>query len=198
MSEFHLVTTGKHSVGDLIKIIESLHTNVDAIHIREKTKSASELHDLVQQLGACGVPLSKLIINDRVDVAHVCKVGGVQLAYHSLPVVSIKKMFPNLRIGSSCHSIDEAIKAEKHGADYVLYGHIFPTQSKPGIQPKGIEELKLVNKQLTIPVIAIGGIKPENTQQVVHSGASGIAVMSGVFEANNPVDAIKAYASNLG
>ncbi|MEK1830709.1 thiamine phosphate synthase [Priestia megaterium] len=73
---------------------------------------------------------SKIIVNDRVDVAHALKAKGVQLAYHSLDVSVVIDAFPSLIVGKSVHSVEEALEAEKDGAHYILYGHIYSTHSK--------------------------------------------------------------------
>ena len=154
--ELHVITTGTHSLHDLKERLVQIHPYVDFIHIREKERSAKEVAELILQLVQSGVPKKKIVVNDRVDVAFALEVAGVQLAYHSLNPAIVRRSFPSLRIGRSVHSLDEAIQAEKEGADYCIYGHIFETSSKEGRTPKGVEELKLLSSRLTIPVIAIG------------------------------------------
>ena len=181
----------------LADILADIHPFVTAIHLREKQKSARELYQAIQLLSKRNIPLSKIIINDRVDVALVTGVPGVQLAYHSLETAIVKKCFPQLTVGCSIHSLEEGQQSEQDRADYVIYGHIFPSKSKPGLTPRGLDELKRITSLLDIPVIAIGGITPENTFQTVQAGASGIAVMSGVLEALDPLSAVKAYKQAL-
>ena len=183
-------------IEQLGEIVRDIHPYVTAIHLREKQKTARELFLAVQLLTNANIPLSKIIINDRVDVALVTRARGVQLAFHSLGAAIVKENFPQLMLGSSIHSYEDGQKAKENGADYVLFGHVFPSQSKPGIKPKGLEELARLTK-LDIPVIAIGGITPENTGQVLDAGAKGIAVMSGVLEARDPLVAVKAYINVL-
>jgi len=196
-AKLHVISTGKQKPELLAEIIGSIHPYIDAIHIREKTKTAKEIYELVRLLLDKKVPLSKIIINDRVDVAYVSKVGGVQLAYHSLSTDIVKKQFPSLRVGCSIHSVDEARFAREQGADYVIYGHVFPTQSKQGLVAKGLERLEIVSNSVVIPVFAIGGITPSNVREVIKAGAKGIAVMSGILEAENPLEAVKEYNQNL-
>lgn len=128
------------------------------------------------------------------DVAVVFGVKGVQLAHHSLSVRKVKHHFPSLSIGCSVHSIAEAMEAEESGADYCIYGHVFATGSKVGVPPRGIESLRSVVNHVNIPVIAIGGIHSNNAEQVLKSGAQGIAVMSAVFFADDPVSEAKKLA----
>jgi thiazole tautomerase (transcriptional regulator TenI) len=184
------------AIEQLGEIVSDIHPYITAIHIREKQKSARELIQIVERLTKNNIPLSKIMINDRADVAFVTGARGVQLAFHSLDAASVKEIFPQLRIGSSIHSYPEGLKAKEKGADYVLYGHVFHSQSKPGKIPKGLEELKKLSN-IDIDVIAIGGITPDNTEQVLQEGANGIAVMSGVLEARDPLLAVKAYRKAL-
>ncbi|SDY06454.1 thiazole tautomerase (transcriptional regulator TenI) [Evansella caseinilytica] len=171
---------------------------VDYVHIREKKCTAKEIVAGVRKLVSEGVPRSKIIINDRVDVAVVEKTYGVQLAHHSLDIRAVKHSFPQLKVGKSVHSAEEAQEAEKQGADYLLYGHIYETASKADLPAKGLENLKCVTSSVTIPVIAIGGIKPEHVVPVIQAGASGIAVMSSVGEAADPLSVIQSYREMEG
>jgi thiazole tautomerase (transcriptional regulator TenI) len=171
-----------------------IYHHADFIHIREKTMSAKQIFEMVTYLAKKGVPLTKIVINDRVDVAWVTKVKGVHLAYHSLDANVVKCDFPQLTVGCSVHSLQEAIQAETKGADYLFYGHIFSTDCKRGVPPKGMNELRKIVNKLRIPIIAIGGIKPENAEIPLRAGAEGIAVMSGIFEHVNPLKAAQKYA----
>ncbi|WP_286180023.1 thiamine phosphate synthase [Neobacillus cucumis] len=194
--EFHLISNGQMPIEQFAEIVTDIQPYITAIHLREKIKTARELFDAVEFLTKKNIPLSKIILNDRVDVASVTGVAGVQLAYHSLDAGIVKDNFQQLRVGSSIHSFEDGLKAIRDHADYVLFGHVYPSHSKPGKIPKGLEELKKVS-QLNIPVIAIGGIRPENTYQVLQAGATGIAVISGVLDAKDPVAAVKSYANEL-
>ncbi|WP_260871813.1 thiazole tautomerase TenI [Bacillus sp. X1(2014)] len=196
VKELHIISNGKMPIEQLCEIIMDIHPYVTAIHLREKQKTARELFQAVELLTTANLPLSKIIINDRVDVALVTEAGGVQLAFHSLDAAIVKENFSQLRVGSSIHSYEEGQKAKEKGVNYVLFGHVFPSQSKPGMTPKGLEELSRITK-LEVPVIAIGGITPENTGRVLDAGAKGIAVMSGVLEARDPLVAVKAYLNVL-
>lgn len=195
--QLHVITTGRQEAKQVAEIAGAVHPYIDAIHIREKTKTAAEIYNMVKLFIARNVPLSKIIINDRIDVAYALNAAGVHLAHHSLPVEIVKEQFTSLRVGCSVHSVEEACSAEKHGADYILFGHVFSTQSKPDLAAKGVDQVKAVLEAVTIPVIAIGGISPANAKEVIASGAQGIAVMSGIFEAEDPLEAAKEYQSAL-
>jgi thiazole tautomerase (transcriptional regulator TenI) len=192
--QLHIISTGKQSLDQFVAICARVHPYVDAIHVREKMKTAREISEFLTALIKQGVPPRKIIVNDRIDVAVVFGVKGVQLAHHSLSVRKVKHHFPSLSIGCSVHSIEEAMEAEESGADYCIYGHVFATGSKVGVPPRGIESLRSVANHVNIPVIAIGGIHSNNAEQVLKAGAQGIAVMSAVFFADDPVGEAKKLA----
>lgn len=196
--ELHIISTGQQPIKEFVSIVTGIHHYVDYVHIREKTRTAKEIFDTVMYLTENNIPLSKIIINDRVDVAHVTGVAGVQLGYSSLDVDSVKSRFPDLKIGCSIHTKEEAMAAEKKGANFCIFGHIHSTKSKPGIAPRGIQSLKEIVNTTKLPVIAIGGIQPQNTVDVIEAGAAGIAVLSGVLLASNPLGAVKEYSYKLG
>ncbi|MBT2639822.1 thiazole tautomerase TenI [Bacillus sp. ISL-39] len=194
--QLHVISDGKLSLKAFAEIAGEVEAFADKFHLREKHRTSREIYQGVELLLKEGIPLQKIVVNDRVDVAWACKTG-VQLAFHSLPVQVVKEHFPSLPLGCSVHSPEEAQAAAKQGADYLLFGHLFNTHLKDGIPPKGTEALRDVKKGLAIPVIAIGGIKPENVQQVLEAGADGIAVMSGVLQAADPREAAKIFFKKL-
>ncbi|MDE6519527.1 MAG: thiamine phosphate synthase [Ruminococcus sp.] len=94
-------------------------------------------------------------------------------------------------IGASVHSVEEAVEAENMGVDYVMAGHIFATQCKPDLAPRGLDFLREVCESVKIPVYAIGGINPQNISQIAQSGADGACIMSGFMACENPAEYIK-------
>jgi thiazole tautomerase (transcriptional regulator TenI) len=142
-------------------------------------------------------PPEKIIINDRVDVASVMGVRGAHLGGHSLRVSEVKRNFPGLKAGVSVHSVDEAVFLQVEGADYLMYGNVFSTPSKQGKDGVGMKNLKTVVDAVDLPVIAIGGIKPGNTKDIIDTGAEGIAVLSGIFLAEDPESTACEYRLNL-
>ncbi|MEN1967365.1 thiazole tautomerase TenI [Lentibacillus sp. N15] len=191
--ELHVISTGQQTAKTLVQIVTMIHKAVDAIHLRERKWTAAELIQVIEALTDRGVPFEKIIINDRVDIAQVKGVGGVQLAHHSINASMVTVSFPSLKVGCSVHSLSEALMIEKKGGDYLLYGHIHHTNSKKGMIPRGLDNLRKLTQQVALPVIAIGGITPGNTRETLAAGASGIAVMSGVFLADDPVQAVMDY-----
>ncbi len=162
---------------------------VGAVQLREKDLSARELYDL----GAClqevlspyRVPL---LINDRLDVALALHAAGVHLAGHSLPTRTARSMLgPDKLLGVSTHSLDAAHQAAEEGADFVVFGPVFATPSKLAYgPPQGLSQLAAVVRDVSIPVLAIGGITPVNLPQVQQTGAHGVAMIRAVLAAPDP------------
>ncbi|MED0714325.1 thiazole tautomerase TenI [Aeribacillus composti] len=193
MLELHAVTDGTKPVNELIRIILSISEHVDYVHIREKNKRPCEIIHLVEQLLAKGIRREQLVINDRLDVALLTGVQNVHLPGTGLPIKKVKSAFPQIKAGVSVHSLDEAVKAEKDGADYCFFGNVFETNSKKGLPAKGTDLLGKIVGHVNIPIIAIGGITPDNMQKVLEKKASGIAVMSYIFSSKDPESAAKLF-----
>ncbi len=197
LNDLHIVSTGLQNKEELIEKLIAVSAHVDFVHLRERSWSAREHIEVIDQLVQEGLPREKIIINDRIDLAVTECLGGVQLTSHSIPIQKVKKHFPHLKIGCSVHSVDEAISQEKLGADYLIYGHIFETNSKAGTPPRGLLAFQHLASSVNIPVIAIGGIKPSNIQSVMEMGASGIAVLSGILLENDSLNAALKYREKL-
>jgi thiamine-phosphate pyrophosphorylase len=130
---------------------------------------------------------ARLAINDRLDVALAVGADGVHLAGQSLPVdAAVLLANRRLLVGRSVHGLDEAIQAANAGADYLTFGHVFPTTSHPGLAPRGLDELKTIVEQVDVPVLAIGGITSDNLEDVLATGAAGIAVISAILADADP------------
>lgn len=192
----HLISDGNFAKRHL-QIIKRIHGTIDYLHIREKNKSAKDILEIIEALTTSGLPLAKLIVNDRVDIAVMKQCAGVQLAYHSPTLSLVKNCFPSLLTGKSVHSLAEAEQAQREGADYLLYGHIYSSRSKPNQQPRGLANLCQLSGALSVPVYAIGGITPERTKEIIRSGVEGVAIMSGIWQAEDPVQTVKAYRQVL-
>ena len=166
----------------------ALEAGVKLIQLREKDLSIRELLDtavwmreLTKEYGA------RLMINDRVDVALSVDADGVHLGQTSMPAYAVRKITGGkLLIGVSTHSADEAIKAENDGADFITLGPIYKTPSKHGHgNPIGIRIIRKAKSHVSIPVFAIGGIKPDKAKKVREAGADGVAVISAILEAGD-------------
>jgi len=143
----------------------------------EMVKIGRELRRITQKHN------SLLFINDRIDVALAVEADGVHLGPEDMPVSLARKMAPNLIIGASAHTVEDALKAQKEGADYIGAGSVFPTTTKEDAKPLGLEGLRRILQAVGIPVVAIGGINHENVREVLKLGVDGIAVVSAIMGA---------------
>ncbi|MEI7024886.1 thiamine phosphate synthase [Paenibacillus sp. y28] len=195
----HIITTGAQELDQVASILRNCPLELlDSIHIREKHRTARELLQWCTALRALLPGQVSLRLNDRLDVAAAIRTDSVQLAYHSLPPEMARQILPaGLRICCSVHSPEEARQAEAAGADELLFGHIYATDSKAGVVPRGLEALRGVVSAVRIPVTAIGGIRPEHVPDVLDAGAEGIAVLSSVLLHKDPAGQIRAYRAAL-
>lgn len=196
--ELHVITTGKQELDELAAIVSRWEPGmVNALHLREKARGARELVRWYEKLSAI-IPHTPVYINDRVDVALAVGAPGVQLGCASLTPEAARRLLPvGTRIGCSVHSPEEAADACRCGADFVVYGHVYVTASKPGAAPRGVAELRRTAEAAQRPVIAIGGIGPEQVGKVLAAGAAGIAVLSGILLAPDPYAALQRYCGTL-
>ncbi|MGM2838522.1 thiazole tautomerase TenI [Bacillus cereus group sp. Bce002] len=196
-NELHVISNGNMSFEELVNVAMQIESEIDYLHIREREKSTKELYEGVESLLKKGFPPSKLVINDRIDIAILLNIPRVQLGYRSTDVRSVKEKLSYLHVGYSVHSLEEAIEAFKNGADSLVYGHVFPTDCKKDVPARGLEEISDIARSLSIPIIAIGGITPENTKDILASEVSGIAVMSGIVSSSNPYSKAKSYKESI-
>ncbi|AXK16905.1 MULTISPECIES: thiazole tautomerase TenI [Bacillus] len=196
-NELHVISNGHMPFEELVNVAMQIESEIDYLHIREREKSTKELYEGVESLLKKGFPASKLVINDRIDIAILLNIPRVQLGYRSADARLVKEKFSYLHVGYSVHSLEEAIVAFKNGADSLVYGHVFPTDCKKGVPARGLEEISDIASCLSIPITAIGGITPENTVDVLTNGVSGIAVMSGIVSSSNPYSKAKSYKESI-
>lgn len=175
---------------------DALEGGVDAVQLRLQSVAARQLFPLAKLIREIADRVGgALFVNDRADVALAAGAAGVHLAGHSLPVAAARAVLrPPFKIGVSCHSVAEAIQAEKEGADYVFLGTVFPSASKPGTAPLGLEELSRARREVSLPIVAIGGITAENAGAVLSAGADGVAVISAIAGQRSPREAAEALA----
>ena len=141
--------------------------------------------------GQYGVPF---VINDRVDIAKEIDADGVHVGQDDMETMDVRaKLGPDKIIGVSAHTVEEALLAEKQGADYLGVGAVFPTSSKSDVGEMSYETLKAICKAVSIPVVAIGGISGENVGKLAGSGICGVAVISAIYAAKD----VKAAAADL-
>lgn len=173
---------------------------VDAVILREKDpKTSAELLALAKKIKkSCGNAV--FLINGRCDIAVAAGADGVHLSENSISPGAARKILGKSKlIGKSCHSLASAIKAYRAGADYIFLGPVYFTKSKARYgKPLGCEIIRKVVSLVSIPVIAIGGIKPANIKEALKAGAGGVALISGIFGAKNPKKAAEMYIKRAG
>ena len=192
----HLVTEPRKGAGELVRSVAlALDGGVDWVQLRDKSASAASLFaEAKQLLNIARQHGARLAVNDRLDVALEAGADAVHLAGQSLPVGNAVHLTANqLLVGRSVHGLEEAIKAAEAGADYLTFGHVFPTSTHPGIPPRGLAELQAIVEAVNVPVLAIGGITTANLDQVLATGCAGVAVISAILSEADPCRA----AANL-
>jgi thiazole tautomerase (transcriptional regulator TenI) len=150
------------------------------VHLRSSQISGRRFHELASML----VKLQSetgcwLIINDRVDVAAAVGAKGIQLASHSLRVHEARAVAPDIPVGISVHSVEEAVAAQNEGASWCVAGTVFETPSHEGKEGSKIPFIAELARAVAIPIIAIGGIQPEDVAPLKAAGAYGIATIRG-------------------
>ena len=173
---------------------EAVAGGAEVIQLRDKEASARELYEVGTQMRKAIPPDKALfIVNDRVDVAAVVGADGVHVGKDDLPVREARNILGEDKIiGVSCDNAEEAVKAEKEGADYISLGPIFTTTTKKNLPPPlGLKAVKQVKSKISKPLVAIGGINKDNLKTVVESGADSVAVISAVLKAPDIAKATK-------
>jgi thiamine-phosphate pyrophosphorylase len=174
----------------LAKIGAAAAAGVDWVQLRVKDLPADRVASLTRQALARTAHVSdgrqrtRILVNDRLDIALTEAAGGVHLGERSLPVKEAKRLIElrssgaDFIVGASCHSLQAAESAARDGADYLIFGPVFATPSKAAFgAPQGLDMLARVCRAVTIPVLAIGGISPENASACLNAGASGVAAI---------------------
>ena len=189
--------TDRHWLGDrtLYEVVrESLDGGVTFLQLREKDlddevffREAVCLRDLAREYG---VPF---VINDNVDIAVRMDADGVHVGQSDMEAGDVRALIgPDKILGVSAQTVEQAVLAEKRGADYLGVGAVFPTGSKDDADDVSFETLKAICEAVSIPVVAIGGITADNTPELAGSGICGIAVISAIY---GQKDICKAAAS---
>jgi len=174
----------------------------DVVQVREKDLTGGPLLGLVREIVEAAKTRPQrcvVVVNDRLDVALAARAAGVHLPADGLPVEQVRRHSGRrFLIGRSVHSLAEARKAQKDGADYLFFGPVFITPSKsPFGPPQGPEALRKVVESATVPVWAIGGVNPGTAAELRGVGMAGIAAISFIASAADPSEAIRALREAL-
>jgi len=176
--------------------LQSVRSGVDFIQVRDKNGTAKEVMNfselLIKQIGN-RVPV---IINDRVDISLALGAAGVHLGQEDMPLSFARRILGhNKIIGISCQTIDQARKAQNEGADYIGFGSVFKTQTKPERNPMNLGLLQDVVSEINIPLFVIGGINLTNVESLLARGVANFAVCRAISTAENIEAITKSFKS---
>lgn len=186
---------GNKSLHEVVK--ESLDGGVTFVQLREKSLDDetffAEAVDIQKLCREYNVPF---VVNDNVDIAVRMNADGVHVGQSDMEADNVRaKLGPDKIIGVSAQTVEQAILAEKMGADYLGVGAVFPTGSKDDAEDVSYETLKAICEAVSIPVIAIGGISIQNVEKLGRSGICGIAVISAIYAQKNIKEASRELKS---
>jgi thiamine-phosphate pyrophosphorylase len=169
------------------RVTWAARTGVHLVQVRERHLDGRVLTALVRRcVEAVRGSRARVLVNDRLDVALAAGAHGVHLRADSMSAARIRPLCPaGFVVGRSAHARDEAMRVvDEGGLDYLLFGTVFRTLSKPGQAPAGVEALAAVASAVPVPVLAVGGVSPDNVNEVAAAGAAGLAAI-GLFAAES-------------
>jgi len=158
---------------------------IDIVQLRGKNRSLDELSALAEKLLTMSANIP-LIANDHAEIARRVEVQGVHVGQDDATIEKVRAQIKRpIIVGKSTHSIEQAVAAEREGADYIGFGPIFSTPTKPDYSPIGLAQIREVHERVSIPIFCIGGIKSENLTQAIAAGAKRVVIVSGLLQAHN-------------
>ena len=172
---------------------EALRGGATCLQLREKElDDGSFLREAQELKTLCGQYHVPLIVNDNVEIAMECGADGVHIGQHDAAASEVRqKIGPDMLLGVSAQTVEQAVKAEQDGADYLGVGAVFSTGTKPDADDVSFDTLKAICAAVSIPVVAIGGISQKNICALAGSGIDGVAVVSAIFAAGEIEQATK-------
>ena len=171
-------------------VAQMIEGGVDLIQLRGKEKSISELMELSAELHELTVQsFTPLIVNDYAEIARQVPVEGVHVGQNDAPIEIVRqKAAREILVGKSTHSLEQARSAQREGADYIGFGPIFATPTKPDYPAIGLHNIRRVHAEVNLPIFFIGGINIDNLQTVIDAGAKRVVMVSALLKAHNIVD----------
>jgi thiamine-phosphate pyrophosphorylase len=169
------------------------------IQLREKERSKRDLFDLALTFREVTARAGMLlIINDHLDIALAAAADGVHLGQDDLPLTAARRLAPDLVIGISTHSLEEALDAERDGADYVNIGPVFATSTKAGVdRGLGPEAIASIGSRLSVPFTVMGGIAAANLDEVLAAGARRIAMITAITQAADIAETVRVFRERI-
>jgi thiamine-phosphate pyrophosphorylase len=177
----------------------ALEGGVSVVQLRDKKRGKRDMLMIACQIRELcserGVPF---IMNDHLDIALASDAPGLHLGQRDLPLDVARRLLPGDRLlGCSTATVNEALEAQKQGADYIAVGSIYSSPSKEDTRPAGLETLRQVKAQVSLPIVAIGGINEHNVADVIAAGADAVAVIGAVAGADDVRDAARRIAAKF-
>ena len=197
---YGIIDLGYVEARDAPHIVEQMiEGGVDLIQLRGKYKSIGELLELSAELHELTAKSSTLlIVNDHAEIARRVLVEGVHVGQDDDPIEIVRrKAARDILVGKSTHSLEQARTAQREGADYIGFGPIFATPTKPDYAPIGLEDIRRVQAEVSLPVFCIGGISIDNLQSVIEAGAKRVVIVSALLKARNIVDYVRCVTDML-
>ncbi len=184
----YVITDERDDLPDLLRVLAAAaQGGATAVQLRRKAQLGREfvtfaraLRDFTREAGLL------FFVNDRVDVAQIVDADGVHVGQDDISCRDARRLLGDRIIGVSAETAEEALRAERDGADYLGVGAVYNTRSKADAGRAGLAGLAEIARLVRIPVVGIGGISPENAGPVLQAGAAGLAVISAVMDAPDP------------
>lgn len=198
---YGIIDLGYVERSDAARIVEQMiEGGVDLIQLRGKTKSIGELAELSQELHEVTVKsATPLIVNDYAEVARSTPVEGVHVGQDDESIAIVRRRVGrDILVGKSTHTLEQARTAQNESADYIGFGPVFATPTKPDYTPIGLENIKRVHEEVNVPIFCIGGINIDNLQSVIDAGAKRVVMVSALLKAHNIVDYARCATDMLG
>ncbi len=182
----------------LIVLKDAVRFGIDIVQLRNKFSSTREMLGLCKEIKRIVKHKSLFIVNDRVDLAILAKADGVHLGQEDIPYAQARQMMgPKAIIGVSCQSLAHALKAKRDGADYIGFGSVFKTKTKPERSPMDLKVLRQVWQKVDIPIFPIGGISRANIDVLTDLGINRAAVCRDILLAKEPGQSVAAFKTLL-
>jgi thiamine-phosphate pyrophosphorylase len=188
---YGIIDLGYVARSDVARLAEQMvEGGVDLIQLRGKARSIDELMNLSDELHQLTTKSSTpLIVNDHAEIASQIPVEGVHVGQDDDSIeVARRKAGRQIVVGKSTHSFEQALAAQREGADYIGFGPIFATPTKPDYRPIGLWDISRVYAEVSVPIFCIGGINIDNLQRVIEAGAKRVVMVSALLKAHNIVD----------
>jgi len=198
-SGLYVITDTALHTGEALaeSVTRAIDGGAKAVQYRDKSQDSSRRHsDALTLARICRPRGVALIVNDDVELAVRIGADGVHLGRDDTPLQKARAhLGANCIIGVSCYDdVQRGEAAERHGADYVAFGSMFPSMTKPGASRAELATIAAARQRIHLPIVAIGGITPQNGASLLSAGVDVLAVVRGVFGADDPCEAARQYA----